>query len=167
MIIAWANTQVHVTQGSWLGNVGAGGLGIGILVGSIMLAKKEKGPFSENMQKRMTKKFDGFSLMSCALGFFGVTAILGSTGKIADFTHWLQEMVLNIQSIGFISTVGMGVVCLIVGIKVFAAKNDPVPDIYWGGALALIFPLGGGMWAETSVWSANMLVQLMSGVPSS
>lgn len=166
MIFAWANTQVQVSQGSWLGNVGAGGLGVGILVGSIMLAKREKGPFSNNMKGRMTKKFDGFSLMCCALGFFGTTAILGSTGMIADFTHWMQDMVLNIQHIGFISTVGMGIVCLIVACKVFASANDPVPDIYWGGALALIFPLGGGVWAETSVWAANMLVQVMDGVPS-
>lgn len=166
MILAIRNAEVAVEQGSWLGNLGAAGLGVVLVGGSMMLAKKQKLLWNEKYKPKINKKFDARSLISCLLGFAGVTALLGASGMISDLVRWMQGVFLWLGEIEMFASLGMACFTFFAVFKVLGDENDPDRDIVWGGVLALMFPLAGGMFASSSVAVANAMTQLVNGVPS-
>lgn len=158
---------ITVPDGSWVGNMGSAGVGAVLLFGSWYMAKHSILLYGEWVANRLQNvKFDWKSMMSLLFGFFGVTAVLGSTGVFGDFTRWLQDVITNLGDIAIFASIGMGAFCLIALIMVFRKSDDPVQDMRWGYGLAIMFPLGGGMFSEASIQAGNLLVEAMGGVPS-
>lgn len=158
---------VTVPEGSWVGNMGSAGVGAVILIGSWYMAKHSillYGPWVKDRLKNV--KFDWKSPMSLLFGFFGVTAILGSTSVFGDFIRWLQSVITGLGDIAIFASIGMGAFCFISLIMVFRDSEDPIQDMKWGYGLAIMFPLGGGMFAEASIQAGNLLVSAMGGIPS-
>jgi hypothetical protein len=159
--------QMRASNGSAFGNVGAAFFAFIFLVVSYILAKHNKGPWGPWVGKKLENvKWDWKSLMSAAFGFLGVTAALGSTGMIQDFSQWMQSLFEWLGAVEVVNTIGMAGVCVLIGLKVWLHRDDNNHDIIWGGVAALAFPLGGGMWTSVSLAAGNLLVNLMNGIPS-
>jgi hypothetical protein len=159
--------QMHANKGSAFGNVGAAFFAFVFLVVSWILAKHNKGPWGPWFGKKLENvKWDWKSLMSAVFGFLGVTAALGSTGMVQDFSQWIQSLFEWLGAVEIVNTIGMAGVCVLIGLKVWLKRDDNIHDIVWGGVAALAFPLGGGMWTATSLAAGNLLVNLMNGIPN-
>lgn len=160
--------QMRADNSSWFGNVGSAFLALVFLGVTYVLAKNNKGPWGPRLDKRLSHwDWDWKSLMSAVFGFLGVTALLGSTGILGNFARWMQELFTWLGGFEVVQNVGMAGICVIIGIKIWMQKNDNLNDIRWGGIAALAFPLGGGIWTQTSLAAGNFLVGLLHGVPSS
>lgn len=159
--------QMQSSNNSVFGNIGAGFLAFLFLVVSYILAKNEKGPWGPWVGGKLEKvSWDWKSLMSAVFGFLGVTAALGSTGMIQDFSQWMQSLFVWLGAVEVVNTFGMAAICVLIGLKVWLHKDDNIHDIIWGGIAAIAFPLGGGIWTATSLAAGNLLVNLMNGIPS-
>lgn len=159
--------QMQSSNGSFFGNVGAAFFAFLFLAVSWILAKNEKGPWGPWFGSKLEKvSWDWKSLMSAVFGFLGVTAALGSTGMIQDFSQWVQSLFEWLGAVEVVNTVGMAGVCVLIGLKVWLKRDDNIHDIIWGGVAALAFPLGGGIWTSTSLAAGNLLVNLMNGIPN-
>jgi hypothetical protein len=158
--------QMQASTGGWLGNVGSAFLGFVLFGVSIILAKNNKGPWGPWLANKVKWEWDWKSLMSALFGFFGVTALLGSTGAIGDFSQWMQSLFTWLGAVEIVNTIGMAGICVLVGLKVWLHKDDNIHDIVWGGVAALAFPLGGGIWVSASMSAGNLLVNLMNGIPN-
>lgn len=167
VLVAAPVVKMEATNGSWLGNAGSGFLALIFLGVSYALAKKEAGPWGPRLGKKLGNvSWDWKSLMSAVFGFLGVTAALGATGWLADFSGWMQSLFIMLGAMDFINTIGMAGICVLVGLKVWLHKDDNIHDLTWGGVAALAFPLGGGVWTKMSLGAGNFLLVLMNGVPN-
>lgn len=139
------------------------------------MAKNEKGLYGKRIQNKIRnwrakrekdEKFnpDINSLLSVVIGFFGITALLGATGFLGETIRKIQEILVNFQGVEFFSQLGMTFFCFVAFFFVFRDDKDPMSDQRWGYALAILFPLGGGIWSSTSEWTGNILVMAMGGV---
>lgn len=175
--------KIVFEQNGWM-NVGSFGLSLTIFLGACFMAKKNillwGERFSAVMDRVFTFKkgtpgeyaFDWKSLLSFLLGFWGITALFGSTGPVADF---VVENLTNLFSfwgrteIG--ASIGMGTVCFFVFLytvaKALKEKDDNISDIKMGGLCAAVFPFGGAPFSTFSALMANSLTEALGGIPVS
>lgn len=157
---------INVPEGSWAGNIGSAGIGFALIFGTRIMAKRKSLLYGEWVQEKIKDwKGDWNSMMSLVFGFFGVTAILGSTSVLGDFARWIQSVITGLGGIAFLASIGMGAFCFIALIMVFEDSNDPIKDMQWGYGLAILFPLGGGVFTEVSITAGSILVNMMGGIP--
>lgn len=168
-----AAPRVSVPEGSWLGDITAAGLGATLIVVPILLCKKELvfwgpkcGPWIDKLvtdKDTGKKKLDWLSLLSFLFGFAGVTAILGSSeGPLQNIFEWLQGLFIWLREIPIINEIGMVPVCAVCLIMAMRKENDSLQDIRWGSISGLALPLGGGIFAQFTVWVAQGTVGLLS-----
>jgi hypothetical protein len=155
---------IDVPENSVLGATTSAGLGAMLLIGSFWSTKLEVGFFRGYLGGLLDKwtkgKFDWKSLLYWLAGAAGLTAILGTAGATtAEFITWIQERVVDLSEFPIIGDFGTPVICLIMLFMAMRKQGDSRPDIVWGIACAIVWPLGGGWWTESSLQLAHLMSQ--------
>lgn len=156
---------ISVDQGGWLGNISAAGVGAVLLWGSNRLMKANKGPWGPFLESKLSNvKFDWKSTMSFIIGFMGVTLLLGSGDNwLRNALTWIQSLLTGLGNIDLFAAFGMAAFCVVAVIKIYADANDPEKDMRWGMVCAVLFPLGGGIFAQASLYTGGLLAGALNG----
>lgn len=162
---------IQIEKGTWWGNVGSGTVALVFLGGSLYFAKHQMllwGPWIKGKLEAKIK-FDWLSLLSFVFGFWGVTSLLGATGFAGIITSWPQGIITWLGNTGVGAAIGASGICFIITAialkQALKKRDDSVKDILWGAGLAVVYPLGGGMFLWISATMSNVLVQLLNGIP--
>lgn len=159
-----ATTNIEVKEGGWLGNLSSAGLGAILLWFSYKFAKDNRVLWSPGVTGKLNEKRDWTSLMSFLVGFICVTLILGSTDNlIRNGLVWLQQLIISVGSSEKVAFIGAPGICLILLLLALWKKGDSPFDIRMGSACGLLFPLGGGGWAQFSLVIGGFLANALNG----
>lgn len=185
MNLAIQQQQINVPENSWAGHMSMAGFGIILLVISILCIKGNKkgvpmGPWGlmwgALMDKTVTKPtgrlmakhggsgegFDWKSLMTFLIGMWAMTSILSSSpGTVLSLVEWFQGLVLNLANWPILQDIGAGGICLFLGFLAMRNKDDDKADLIYGSVCGFFFPLGGGVFAEITLWIGNWIPQIM------
>lgn len=185
MNLAVQQQQIQIPENSWAGHMSMAGFGIILLVMSFLCIKGNKkgvamgpwGPmFGALMNKavtqptqRMAQKWgggsDGFdwkSLMTFLIGMWAMTSILSSSpGTVLSLVEWFQGLVLGVADWPILSDIGAGGICLFLVFLAMRNKDDDKADLTYGAICGFFFPLGGGMFAEFTLWVGNWIPKIM------
>lgn len=186
MDLALQQQQITIPETSWVGHTTMAGFGIILLIISVMCIKGNKkgvpmgpwGPmFGALMDKAVTKPtgrmaqkwggggegFDWKSLMTFLVGMWAVTSILSSTGGfVIDMADWFQSLVMTLSSWPILADLGAGGICLLLIFLAMRNKDDDKADLAYGAICGFFFPLGGGVFAEITLWIGNWIPEVMN-----
>ena len=185
MYAAVQQQQIDIPENSWVGHTTMAGFGVMLLLASVLCIKGNKkgspmllwGPmvgalgnrYITDPSKRFAQKwgggdegFDWRSFMTFLIGMLGVTSILSAAGgNLVDVALWLQELLTNAFHLPFLNDFGAPGLCVVLSLFAMRNKGDDYADLTYGGLCALVFPLGGGSWAEVTLWIGNWIPHLM------
>lgn len=110
-------------------------------------------------------EFDGFdwrSLMTFLIGLWAMTSILSSTpGAMLSLAEWFQGLLLAIADWPFISDIGAAGICFFLLYLAMRSRDDDILDLTYGALCGLVFPLGGGTFAEITLYVGNWIPRVL------
>lgn len=105
---------------------------------------------------------DWKSLMTFTFGIFGMTAILSSTpSTLLSLVHWFQGLISSVGSLPLIEDFGAAGICIVLGFMALRSRDDDMKDLIYGALCGLVWPLGGGTWAEVTLNVGQWVPQVL------
>lgn len=188
--LALQQQQIQISETSWVGHTTMAGFGVILLVISFLSIKGRKrkdgsrtgmflwGPmFGALMNKlvtqptqRMAQKWGGGdegldwkSLMTFLVGMWAVTSILSSApGTLLNLAEWFQSLITMMSGWPILADIGAGGLCFFLIFLAMRNKDDDKSDLAYGALCGLIFPLGGGSFAEITLAIGNWIPEVMN-----
>lgn len=183
--------QLNVPETSWAGHTTMAGMGIALIVVSVLCIKgrelKDKsrqqmgpwGPAFGALMERIVGRpsarmmdnalsttgsegFDWKSLMTFVIGLFGMTAVVSSApGPLLTFIGWFQALIMSLSSGPGIQELGAGGICLILGFLAWRQRNDDKKDLTYGAVCGFMFPMGGGSFSELTLQVGHWIPMIL------
>lgn len=177
--------QIDVPENSWVGHTSMAGFGIILLTLAFLCIKGNKksvqmgpwGPmFGVLMNKAITEPskrvatkwgggsegFDWRSLMTFLIGMWAMTSILSSSpGSVLSLAEWGQDLILRLRDWPILGDIGAGGLCFVLFFLAMRNKDDDKQDLIFGAVCGLLFPLGGGVFAQITLQIGQWVPQIM------
>lgn len=133
-----------------------------VSLGDRIITQPTKRLFDKLSGRTDSEGLDWKSLMTWGFGAFSMTAILSSQpGTVLTLAHWVQDLLLKASGLPILQDIGAAGLCFIMLLLSLRNRDDDMKDLMYGAVSGFVFPLGGGIFAETTFNIGQWIPQLL------